>query len=1296
MSTSHKLSPSEVKQRLIRVGRARTTHRWLIGIVIALVVFGLLGFFAAPPLIRHVAEQQLGAALDRPVSIGRVALNPYTLNLEVDQLAIAERGNTGPFVSLDKLVVRTSWGSIFRFAPVVDELTLQAPHFHLVRTAAQRFNFSDIVDKFSAPSPKPPSKGLPRFSISNIKLVDGRVDFDDQVLSAKHVIDDWQIGIPFVATLKSKTDIFVEPLLKMRIDGSPLEVSGKTKPFKDSRESDIALRFDKLDIPKLLSYSPAALPVVVTQGALSSNLDLRFIMAEDKPSLIVAGTVDVAGLAATDHTGAPLTQVDAIHVATSSLEPLQRQFHFDEIRLTKPVVQLVRDAQGKLNLLTLPPAPTAANANAANADSQAAAAASAPAVAAAPASAANPASAPDQAQAQSSSSASAEAPAPLDLAIQKFAIDHADINIVDHLPSAAQPIHIDVNDLNVTLDRFSTLSNDPAHYTLASSDTGGGVFNADGDLWLKQSRTSVKLDIHSVPLAPRQPYLAQFVAGVVTKGTLDVNGPLDADWSKTPFAMHIGNLAIGLDGVELVYEQTKQPVLSLGHALAQIDHVDLGEREAVVKSIELDHLALKGQRLRDGSIDLAKLQRGGAAGPDLSHAPTVRAAAKAVKGEPSSADWHYEIQSVSLKQSSVDFADRTTPQPVSVSIDPLDVTVEGLSDDLSKPIKVRTAGTLNKSGTFDADGRVTPKPLGVALRLNGKKLDIASVEPYFAQYLNVTLASARLSASGDVAVSGSGSEMKAGYKGDVSMTDVRMLDKVTAEPFAGWTTLSLSKLVVNRDANNTDVSAGVVTFAGFYGSVVLDKQGKLNLKDIAAKPGAPPESMAGEANAAAAETAAHPLASNKAKPAPEPASAPVAQAAPASTAQAANAASAPPATLAKSGMDLRFGQLVLRNGRAVYTDNFVQPNYTAKLIDINGTIGAFGTKSTTPAPVDIKANLSANGPVTIKGSINPLTKIPTLDLTAAAHDVELTNLTPYSTKYAGYPITKGKLNVDLHYVLDNDHLSADNHIFIDQLTFGDHVDNDTATKLPVKLALALLTNSRGEIDVDIPVSGSLSNPQFSIGGLIWQAVLNLLQKAVTAPFTLLANAFGGHSEELGYIEFEPGSAKLSDAQQKKLDTVAKMLTEKTSIKLDVIGRVDPKVDEPALREAAVDRAVKEEKIKDTVGKGESVDTDSITIAPDEYDKYLKRAYKDTDFKKDTNLVGMTKTLPDDQMKQLMLDHTTVGDEQLRELAQDRAAAVLHYFEGKTDLQRVFVVAPKLNADGIQDKGPATRVDFNLK
>jgi hypothetical protein len=209
-------------------------------------------------------------------------------------------------------------------------------------------------------------------------------------------------------------------------------------------------------------------------------------------------------------------------------------------------------------------------------------------------------------------------------------------------------------------------------------------------------------------------------------------------------------------------------------------------------------------------------------------------------------------------------------------------------------------------------------------------------------------------------------------------------------------------------------------------------------------------------------------------------------------------------------------------------------------------------------------------------------------------------------------------------------------------------------------------------------------------------VLNLIAKAVTAPFSLLANAFGGGGEDLGYVEFAPGTSSLTDDDQKKLDTIVKALDDKPTIKIDLIGRVDPAVDTPALREQYVDKLVRLEKVKDTVGNGESVDTSQVKVDDKEYQKYLTKAYKDADFRKPHNMIGLTKTLPDDDMKQALADHAPVDDAALRGLAQQRAQSVQQYLEGKVDPSRVFVVAPKLDAKGIDDKGATTRVDFGLK
>ncbi|NIF79245.1 DUF748 domain-containing protein [Paraburkholderia sp. Cy-641] len=1260
MASLNKASLASSMQTVRKVAQSRRTRRVLIGLLIFLVVFGLLGFFAAPPLIRHIASQQLSKQLDRPATIGRIALNPYTLRFEADNVHIGERGGAGEFVDISRLIVKPSWSSLFRAAPIVDEVQVDSPRFHIVRYDAQRFNFSDLIEKFASQPAKPDSKPT-LFSVSNIRVENGQITFDDRLLGTKHVIDQWKLGIPFIATLPSKTNIFVEPLLRARIDGdSQLAIDGKTKPFAESRESEVSLRFDDLDVPKLISYAPSKLPVIVQSGKLSTDLKLNFAMSNETPSLRVAGTVDLNDVDVRDQGKAPFFAAHAVHVAAASLEPLKSVYHFDEIRIDAPNANLARDKDGVLSVERMfAPAPEQ------NETATAAASAASPASGA-------------KAAADTQTAAAEKAAPPLDLSIKHFALNDGTVNVHDE--AVPRPVDAGLQNLAVTLNDFSTLASAPAHYTLNTVFKDGGTLAGEGTLGLAAKTASAKLDLKSLKLPPIQPYLDSATSAQVLDGALSVTTNIDANWSKSPMALTVADTQVDMQSFKLAARDGKAPLISLAQGNVAVKQVDVAARTADVTSVDATGLAIDAQRLKDGSINLASL-----ASPHAAAQPRTAVHAEKKPQAEEGPAWHYKIGELTLKDATANFTDNTTPQPVKLSIAPLQLKVQQISDDLSHPLPVDLQATLNRKGTLGVKGDVTATPLKLAVKVNANRLDAAAFEPYFGSKLNAVIASALLNANGELAVTNA-KALKANYRGDVALVDVRMLDKATSDPFAGWGSLALSNLKADYDEHGTTVDAGRVTFSKFYGRVLLDAQGKLNLNDVVAHESGQAQSLTRDKSGA-----------DHVELTPGAASEAVAASAPV----VASAASATPATVTaatppQNPVKLHFGQLVLQQGRVTYTDNFIRPNYTANLVDIQGTVGAFGTQSTTPAPVDVAAKLAANGPLTIRGSVNPLIDKPALDLTATAHDIELTNLTPYSAKYAGYPITKGKLNVDLHYKLDNDQLSANNHLFIDQLTFGDHVDNDTATKLPVRFAISLLKNSRGEIDVNLPVSGSLSNPEFSIGGLIWHAVLNLLEKAVTAPFSLIANAFGGNGEELGYVEFDAGSATLTDADKQKLDTIVKALSDKPSIRMDLIGRVDPKVDEPALRTQYVDRLVKQQKIKDVVGNGESVDLSTVTVDQQDYDKYLAKAYKSGDFKKPRNFIGMTKTLPEGDMKGALAANAPIDDASLRQLAQQRAQSVQQYLDGKIDSSRLFIVAPKLNADGIKDKGATTRVDFGLK
>jgi hypothetical protein len=249
--------------------------------------------------------------------------------------------------------------------------------------------------------------------------------------------------------------------------------------------------------------------------------------------------------------------------------------------------------------------------------------------------------------------------------------------------------------------------------------------------------------------------------------------------------------------------------------------------------------------------------------------------------------------------------------------------------------------------------------------------------------------------------------------------------------------------------------------------------------------------------------------------------------------------------------------------------------------------------------------------------------------------------------------------------------------------------------LPVNLAISLLKNNRGEIDLNLPISGSLDDPQFSVGGLVVKVIVNLFVKAVTSPFALLGSMFGG-GEELSNVEFIAGRASLNAAAVKKLESLSKALNERSALKLEITGRADPEADKEGIKRVAIERAAKGEKLKDVLKKGgEGSSLDSIELSAEEYPVYLQRAYKEAKFPKPRNVVGMQKDLPVEEMEKLMLTNLPASPEDVRALAISRAEAVQGWLleQGKVSPERVFLLPPKTEAD---DKGKASRADFSLR
>ena len=392
---------------------------------------------------------------------------------------------------------------------------------------------------------------------------------------------------------------------------------------------------------------------------------------------------------------------------------------------------------------------------------------------------------------------------------------------------------------------------------------------------------------------------------------------------------------------------------------------------------------------------------------------------------------------------------------------------------------------------------------------------------------------------------------------------------------------------------------------------------------------------------------------------------------------------------------LRLGKATLTGGNIDFTDHFIRPNYSANLTGLTGSLSSLAFDQ--PADIELRGNVQGNAPVEISGRINPLAQNLLLDVKASATDIELSPLSPYSGKYVGYGIEKGKLSMKVSYFVEDRKLKAENGIVLDQLTFGQKVESPDAIKAPVLLAVALLKDRNGVIKFDLPVGGSLDDPQFSVGALVFRALVNLILKIVTAPFALLGS-LSGHGEELAYIEFAPGSAVVDQPGEGKIKAVAKALADRPAVKLDVAGRVDPAQDREALKRSRVDHLVRVQKFNDLVKSGEPPSSvDSVEVTPAEFEPLLTRAYKAADFSKPRNAIGFPKDLPRAEMEALLVANAAVSDEDLRVLAERRAQVVRSNLIDSEHVpgERVFLVAPRLDAQDVKDKGKPTRVDFVL-
>ena len=1231
-------------------------NRWArraVWLLLGLLGVWLLAWLAVPPIARAQIEKHASEALGRKVTVAKVEFAPWSLEATVRGVSIASQDGQSPQVQIARIYMDAELQSLWRLAPVLDAVQVDDPVIHVTHVAPGEFDFDDMLEHIAQQRKPDEESSQPlRFALYNIALRGGRIEFNDRTVDKIHQLRQLTLDVPFLSSFAAAREIKVIPRLAFELNGSAFDFAAQSTPFAQSRQTDLTLRIDGFDLAPVAGYLPASVPVRLKAGKLSADLTLDFQQTNTVAQIKIGGSAQLQGVRTLDAAGQTLLGFESLQVTLNEVLPLRRVVDIAAIDWTGVHAHMGRDATGALT----------------------------PRVAGQSADPGRAKAAPGEGSNES----------PWQIRLGRLGLHGATVDWVDaSLPGGEAAWKVE--NLQLEASAIEMPFKQPLQFRASAQLSGGGARGVPARLALHGQATDMRahaaVSIAGLPLAMAAPYLA----GVLKPG---LSGVLEADLglarNGAVMAASVANLSLDKLALTCAAAEKCQDLRRAGIADAGKTSVaELGRLEVT------DALALlPEQKVSVGRLLLRQPKLLVSRGPkgDWMFERWLALAS----GQPSDlpeppkkaeAPWALTLAALDVDGASVAFRDEVPVRPVVLNASGLQLRVRDFSfaDGRIRPAAVRldtrvAAGRV-EPGKLNWDGSVAMNPaLVVQGKLRAQHLPLQAFDPYVTSQLNVDILRADGSFVGDLRYAQEKAGPRVAVAGDASLDDVRVRAKdedtgdgqdersagvaERGEELLRWKSLALRGLAVHLvPGQPLALDVQETALSDFFARVIVHESGRINLQDIqkstAAGSSTAQENAAGAAGQAPSGRVADPMAPT-----------------------------------------IRFGPVALTNGSVRFSDFFIKPNYSADLSELNGRLSAFSSVPAAaggePQLADLELRGRAQGTATLEvtGKLNPLAKPLALDIQGHMRDLELPPLTPYSVKYAGHGIERGKLNMDVSYkVLPNGELTANNKLVLNQLSFSDPVEGAPAS-LPVRLAVALLADRNGVIDVDLPISGSLNDPQFSLGGVILKVIGNLIMKAVTAPFSLLASAFGG-ADEQGVVGFAPGGSALDDKAHQLLDKLADQLINRPALKLTVVGWAQPQAEQEAWKRLRLRDLAQAQKRRNAARAGESP-ADVTPVTDVEFPALLKEVYQRADIKKPRNLIGMAKDLPRADMEALLLGSIAVPDNAMQELALARSVSVRDYLAGRqVPLDRLFVGAAKLQPAGEGDGSWTPRAELVL-
>jgi hypothetical protein len=704
----------------------------------------LLGL-AAPPLLRGKIASELSKKLHRPVTIEQIKFNPYTLTVAVRGFLMQEKEGQTPALSFDELFVNLEWQSLIRVAPVIEELRFVKPYVHLVRNQDLKYSIQDLIDEFTSGPPGPPA----RFALHNIQITDGKIDFDDRPKQIKHAVTALKIGVPFISSLPAHVDIRVKPEFSAVIDGAPFHLAGdSTMPFRDSLESTLGIKIDKLEVAKFLEYSPVALNFKIPSGQLNGQISASFKSApKTTPVLALSGSLNLNALEMQHSNAAPLLKLPNFDVAIDSFRIFAGKATITSIKSQGLEVHVAIGRNGEINLANLV-APSANNQPA-------------------------PAKKDDS--------------KPFAYQIDEIAFEGATIHFVDEQPQ--RPYKTRLDNLKLKITGLNNEAGTKAGVELSFATDSKETFSHSGTVQLTPLMAEGKLDIRALQLKGLRPYYENLIGVEFKDGLLDLTTQVAFVQKADEPEVKLTELTAALRSLRMDVPGESEPLWRVPLLTVKDTTVDVGKRSVVIGSVETRDGNGYVQREKDGTISYARLIK--TRGPE---SPTQQP----VKAE--QASWTVETKRVVFNRFRVVYEDRSRAAPARIVVSNTTLRGENFSNVEKSRGKATFQATINDKGTLKFVGTVGTRPVAAQLEVDAQGIDVLPFWPYLEDRVNFLLTSGNIGTKGNLAFDASGDgPVKVSYGGSVDIADFATIEKGSSQELLKWKSLDLNSIQFNLE-----------------------------------------------------------------------------------------------------------------------------------------------------------------------------------------------------------------------------------------------------------------------------------------------------------------------------------------------------------------------------------------------------------------------------------------------------------------------------------------------------------------